>query len=79
MNKNLVNNMDNRRMGKSMAQSLKLAEFIKKNLGKRFSIGSSDGVYTYTATFTSYEEMNKERQKQEDIKAMFTYYEADNG
>lgn len=74
-----INNLDNRRMGKSMLQHLRLAEFIKKNLGKRFTIGSADGVYTYVATFTSYEKMNKQHQTQDDIKAIFTYDEASNG
>lgn len=59
-----------------MLQHMQLAEWLQRNRGKRFTIAGADGVYTYTATFTSYAEANAERQKQEDIKAMFTYDEA---
>lgn len=64
-------NIGGRRAGKSLESGLKLAAYIQKNVGKPFTIGTAEGVYAYSAQFTSHEEMAKERQSKDDFKAMF--------
>lgn len=64
------------RYGRQFLQDAALGEWIRKNPTKSFAMATLEGVTGYKPTFTSHEEINAEREKEEKFKMQFFYDEA---